>query len=137
MAEKIGPSYQQVVDDIRSRITSGELAVGAMIPSTADLKQQYGLSETVVRRAVRELQDHGVLVGHPGKGVYVKALPDEADGENASIKELSVQVTEVREQIGDLIERVGRMEATLATAVGRSRGGKREQATTAGTSGRQ
>ena len=131
MADKIGPSYQQVAGDIRSRITSGELAVGAMIPSTKDLQKRYSQSETVVRRAVRELQDQGILIGHPGKGVYVKATPDEAGIERASIGELSAQITEAQEQITDLRERVGRMEAAIATMPGRTRGGKREQARTA------
>lgn len=137
MAEKIGPSYLLVANDIRSRITSGDLAVGSMIPSTKDLQRHYGQSETVVRRAVRELQNHGVLVGHPGKGVYVKALPDAADSERTDVTTLSREVAEVQQQMADLQDRLGHMEASLATLTGKPRGGKRDQAKAAATSGRR
>lgn len=143
MTEKIGPSYQQVADDIRSRITSGELAVGAMIPSTTDLRRHYGQSETVVRRAVRELQNCGVLIGHPGKGVFVKATPEEATRGRVDIKTLGEEVIALREQVRELAKResdsdltellatVGRIEANLITLYGKTghaypRGGSRD-----------
>ena len=79
MTGSIGPSYQLVADDLRSKISSGELQVGDLIPSTVKLMEQYGVSSTVVRHAVAQLRTDGILEGHPGKGVYVKALPADAD----------------------------------------------------------
>lgn len=127
MAEKIGPSYLLVANDIRSRITSGEFAVGSLIPSTKNLQDHYGQSETVVRRAVRELQAKEILVGHPGKGVFVRAMPDAAESDLADLKALREELSELSEKLTDVQDRVGRLEASLATVAGKPRGGKREQ----------
>lgn len=127
VAERMGPAYQQVADGIRDRITSGKWPVGELIPSTRLLQQEFTVSETVVRRAVRELQDGGVLIGHPGKGVYVQALPEDADSERGDLRKLGKEVAALQEQVDDLRERFGRMEAKVATVAGKSRGGRREQ----------
>lgn len=71
------PEFQRVVDDLRAQIASGGLAVGAPIPSTAELKEQHDVSVTVVRRAVAELKEEGLLQGQPGKGVYVQTGADD------------------------------------------------------------
>lgn len=71
------PEFQRVVDDLRAQIASGDLAVGAPIPSTAELKEQHDVSVTVVRRAVAELKEEGLLQGQPGKGVYVQVGADD------------------------------------------------------------
>jgi GntR family transcriptional regulator len=103
---KIGPEYQRLMDQIRSKITSGEYLVGALIPSTTELKEMTGMSVPVVRRAVGQLEVDGILEGHPGKGVYVKALPADVDSERQDIKTLSKQVTELQQQVRELTERV-------------------------------
>lgn len=105
MAGKVGPEYQRLMDQIRSKITSGEYPVGGMIPSTAELKEMTGMSIPVVRRAVGQLEADGILEGHPGKGVYVKAMPADVDGERRDIKALSKQITELQNEIRDLSER--------------------------------
>lgn len=89
---------------IRSRITSGEYPVDQPIPSTAELRRQTGLSLTVVRRAVQQLQADGILQGHPGKGVYVKALPADADSERGDLKTLSEQLRALKANLDHLAE---------------------------------
>lgn len=116
MTSEIGPDYRQVMNLIRSKIESGDWPVGRQIPSTAELRKQTGLSLTVVRRAVRELQLWGILEGHPGKGVFVKTLPADADRERPDLKALSEEVAELAELVkenDDLRARVGRIEAIL------------------------
>ncbi len=74
MTESIGrPAYQQVADDLRRRIAEAELPVGSAIPSTTKLAKAYGVSITVVRAAVAQLRADGLVVGQPGKGVFVRA----------------------------------------------------------------
>ena len=102
MPGKIGPEYQRLMDQIRLKISSGEWPVGGMIPSTAELKENTGMSVPVVRRAVGQLEADGILEGHPGKGVYVKALPADADSARGDSKALS-------ERIGTLGEEVRRL----------------------------
>jgi DNA-binding GntR family transcriptional regulator len=93
------PAYQQVADDLRRRISSGEFPVGSAILSTAKLTRDYSVSVTVVRAAVAELRRQGVLAGQPGKGVFVRATPEAASERAATIAELSEQIGELRAEL--------------------------------------
>lgn len=103
VADKVGrPEYRRVMDDLLEQISSDRLEVGQPIPSTATLSAQYGVSITVVRRAVRELTQQGLLVGQPGKAVFVLAKPDEVREEQFTLEGLAQGLAEVRSQIEDL-----------------------------------
>jgi GntR family transcriptional regulator len=106
MTATIGPSYQLVADDIRTKLRKGELHVGEAIPSTAKLMEQYGVSSTVIRHAVAELRAEGVLVGHSGKAVYVQAMPRDEAAERQDLHVLGEQVGELRSEVRELTERV-------------------------------
>jgi GntR family transcriptional repressor for pyruvate dehydrogenase complex len=56
-------------------IASGRLSPGDRLPSERDLGEQFGVSRTVVREAVRGMQARGVLKVRPGRGAEVVALP--------------------------------------------------------------
>jgi DNA-binding GntR family transcriptional regulator len=133
---EIGTEYRRLMDLILSRIASGEYPTGSKIPSTAKWEAE-GWSRDTVRTAIPKLQADGILVGHPGKGVFVKATPEQAASEHLDIKELGEQVAEMRLQITELRERLGRMEASLATIAGQPRGGRRDQAGATASSGRR
>ena len=103
MASEIGPDYRQVIDLFRGMITSGKWPVGQPIPSTAQLKEafpQFGL--TTLRRAVRQLQEDGVLEGHPGKRVFVKAMPADADTARMSIEDLRAMYDDLHHRVAHL-----------------------------------
>jgi DNA-binding GntR family transcriptional regulator len=101
LTESIGhPAYQQVADDLRRRIASAEFPVGSAIPSTAKLTRTYGVSSTVIRAAVSQLRADGLLVGQPGKGVFVRATPEGVAERTATIEDLSKQVEELRAELG-------------------------------------
>jgi DNA-binding GntR family transcriptional regulator len=65
--------------NIRTKIASGELAPGAKLPSTAELRREHGVSEMVIRNAMITLKAEGLVYGVPGVGVYVTDAP-ESDG---------------------------------------------------------
>lgn len=133
MSSEIGPDYGRLMSEIRQRIASGEYPVGHPIPSTADLKASSGLSITSVRRAVRELQIEGVLEGHPGKRVFVKAKPEEVSRARADLGELGQRLGQVeekaskapdqkdfadlRDEVADLRQRLGELETTVMDLV--------------------
>lgn len=127
MTGKIGPEYQRLIGQIRAAITSGEYPIGQAIPSTAVLAERTGVSAQVVRRAVGQLEADGILEGHPGKGVFVRAVPEEADRERQDVTSLSKQVSELEERFRELAERpgvsqdgdLGRIVADLQETVGR------------------
>ncbi|MEV4705013.1 winged helix-turn-helix domain-containing protein [Actinoplanes sp. NPDC049316] len=76
----ITPSYQRIVDDIKSKIASGELSPGDQLPSARGLQEQYGVGSTAVRNAMLVLRAEGLVEGHQGKGVYVAARPAVSEG---------------------------------------------------------
>ncbi|MET8836242.1 winged helix-turn-helix domain-containing protein [Micromonospora chersina] len=67
----VKPKWEQLADHIRSQIESGDLAPGDQLPSTAQLKEQHGVSATVVRQAILVLQTQGWVQGVHGLGVFV------------------------------------------------------------------
>jgi DNA-binding GntR family transcriptional regulator len=81
------PKYLHVANELRRAISTGVHPVGSELPSTAKLTENYGVSTTVVRAAVRELRDEGLVRGQPGKAVYVTAEPDGAPPANGSVDE--------------------------------------------------
>ncbi|MFC7548005.1 winged helix-turn-helix domain-containing protein [Plantactinospora sp. GCM10030261] len=60
-----------LADRIREQIASGALAPGAKLPSMAEFRRDYGVSQMVVRNAVLVLKSEGLIYGVPGVGVYV------------------------------------------------------------------
>lgn len=77
MTEHTGrPKYLEVAATLRRAISTGQYPVGGELPSTAQLTASFGVSTTVVRGAIRELRGEGLVVGQPGKAVYVRATPD-------------------------------------------------------------
>ncbi|GAB2926626.1 hypothetical protein GCM10027280_12450 [Micromonospora polyrhachis] len=67
---------QQIINDLTGKIESGELAPGAQLPSTAELRAQYGVSITVVRGAINWLKAKGMVEGMSGVGVFVAERND-------------------------------------------------------------
>mgnify|MGYP001139121481 CR=1 FL=1 len=62
---------QSIIDGIRARIASGELAQGQPLPTYQELAEEYGASESTVQRALDWLRAQGVIRGHQGKRTYV------------------------------------------------------------------
>ena len=54
------PYYIQLIDVLHDHISSGDWKTGDQIPSEPDLCEAYGVSRTVVRQALRELELEGV-----------------------------------------------------------------------------
>lgn len=66
------PAYRKIAEDIRARITSGELAPGALLPTQQELQAQYGVARMTARQAVAELINEGLVTSQQGKGVTVR-----------------------------------------------------------------
>ncbi len=63
--------YEQIVEDIRGKIASGELKPGDRIATQAELARQYGVSLITVKNALGLLVDEGFLLARAGKGTFV------------------------------------------------------------------
>ena len=65
------PYYYQLIEIIRDQIREGIWTSGEKIPSELELCESYGVSRTVVRQALRELETDDIIVRRKGKGTYV------------------------------------------------------------------
>jgi GntR family transcriptional regulator len=61
------PLHERVAADLRARILSGELPVGAAVPSEAELCLQWRGSRGPVRQALASLRAEGLISGGRGK----------------------------------------------------------------------
>lgn len=69
------PAYQRIADDLRRQIIGGQLAPGDKVPSRAQLRDRYEVSDQVALQAVRLLTAEGFLEARAGSGTYVRRKP--------------------------------------------------------------
>lgn len=65
------PYYVQLIDLIRGMIQGKIWQPGSKIPGELELCNSYGISRTVVRQALRELEFQGLVTARKGKGTFV------------------------------------------------------------------
>lgn len=65
------PLHRQIVDGVRRLIASGELGVGANLPSVRGLALQLGINPNTVAKAYGELTAEGWLDARAGLGLFV------------------------------------------------------------------
>ncbi|MCR2803837.1 GntR family transcriptional regulator [Paenibacillus soyae] len=66
------PLYQQIQQDIVSKIHAGELSPGDLVPSEKELAEKYGVSQMTTKNAIKGLVEEGLLVRYRGKGTFVR-----------------------------------------------------------------
>jgi len=65
------PPYLQLAANLRSKITSGELAPGTRLPSVLGLAAEYHVAQITVQKALTLLKDEGLIVAYTGYGTFV------------------------------------------------------------------
>jgi GntR family transcriptional repressor for pyruvate dehydrogenase complex len=63
--------YQQIVQQIEESILKGILKTGDQLPAERELAQQFGVSRTAVREAVKALHEKGLVEAYSGRGTFV------------------------------------------------------------------
>jgi GntR family transcriptional regulator, arabinose operon transcriptional repressor len=66
------PKYRRIFEQLTRDVLSGRYAPGDKFPSEAALVQRFGASRITVGRAVRELQQHGMVDRVAGSGTFVR-----------------------------------------------------------------
>lgn len=67
----------RVAQHLSEQILAGELERGRQLPAERNLAEQFGVSRTVIREAIRSLVSKGMLEIRSGSGTYVRG-PDTA-----------------------------------------------------------
>jgi GntR family transcriptional regulator, transcriptional repressor for pyruvate dehydrogenase complex len=63
--------YEQIVEQIEASIVKAALKPGDKLPAERELAQQFGVSRTAVREAVKALREKGLVEAYPGRGTFV------------------------------------------------------------------
>lgn len=94
------PKYQVIIDDMKSKILSGEYRVLEKIPTESSLQHRYNVSRHTVRKAILELSNEGFLRSEKGSGTYVSNLyQSKFSGNNSNKKTIGVITTYISDYI--------------------------------------
>lgn len=63
--------YEQIVDQLKNAVLTGELRAGEALPSIRALAGELEVSVITTKRAYEELEKDGLIRSVPGKGFYV------------------------------------------------------------------
>jgi GntR family transcriptional repressor for pyruvate dehydrogenase complex len=103
--------YEQIVEQIKERILSRDLQDGDQLPTERELAEQFGVSRTAVREAIKALTQNGLVEVRPGRGTFV------IDGTLRAVKrslDLMIRI-ERGDKWADLVEIRGILEPEIAS----------------------
>ena len=89
---------QQVMDEIKNMIASGELKPGDRIPTETELSQMFGIGRSTVREAIKIFQYLGILKSSTRKGTFV------CDYSNISVEAITWSILLRTNEIFELVE---------------------------------
>ncbi|PEE34468.1 GntR family transcriptional regulator [Bacillus pseudomycoides] len=111
------PIYEQITNQIKSLILSGDLKEGTTLPSMRQLAKDLQVSIITTKRAYEELEKTGFIYSIVGKGSFVaeqnlevvrekklKVIEEQLLAVVANSKEIGLPLTELRELLTILYE---------------------------------
>lgn len=96
------PIYEQIAEQVKALIISGELGEGDALPSMRLLAKELRISVITTKHAYEDLEREGFLVTMPGKGSFVAPQNPELHRE-----EMRKQVEDHLQQAIDAARRGG------------------------------
>jgi GntR family transcriptional regulator, transcriptional repressor for pyruvate dehydrogenase complex len=86
--------YEQIVQQVEESIHKGALKPGDQLPPERELAQQFGVSRTAVREAVKALHEKGLVEAYPGRGTFI------TDGTSYSMRQSLDRMMKVEQTEG-------------------------------------
>jgi len=115
------PIYQQIVDQIRFRIVSGQLSSGDELPTIRGLAELLAVNPNTVARAYRELEHESLIEKRRTKGTFVAELPKQQGIAQRrkmiapEIDRLLILARQLGIDLDDLIKLLSRRDGELST----------------------
>jgi GntR family transcriptional regulator len=72
------PIYEQVVENFKRLIISGDLGENSRVPSIREMARELGVNPNTVQKAYRELEGQKYFYTVLGQGSYIAAPPEDA-----------------------------------------------------------
>ncbi|GBF71851.1 GntR family transcriptional regulator [Paenibacillus sp. 598K] len=111
------PIYEQIIQQVKAMILTGELVEGAPIPSMRNLAKDLQISVITTKRAYEELEKEGFIYSIVGKGSYVaeqnlemikekkqKVIEEQLATVIANSKEIGLSLSDLQQLIKILYE---------------------------------
>ena len=111
------PIYEQLMDQVKTQIISGEIQENEALPSVRALSAELKISALTVKKAYDRLEEDGFVVTVHGKGTFVaatdkelavearrKAVEDDFTGAIEKAKAVGMTKDEVREIVEIILE---------------------------------
>ena len=105
------PIYEQIEEQIKNQIMTGELSAGENLPSMRVLAKELKISIITTKRAYEDLERDGFIESVMGKGTFVKAINSDIVREKImfSIEELLEDAVD-KAVIGNIsVDELGKM----------------------------
>ena len=87
------PIYEQIKDQIKEQVLSGELKENEMLPSLRQLAKDLRISVLTTTRAYSELEQEGYIAARQGKGFFAMSSNSELIQEQL-IRDVESNLTE-------------------------------------------
>jgi GntR family transcriptional regulator len=91
------PLYQQVTDQLKDAMASGDLGPGEALPSIRELAAELNVSVITIKRAYQDLENEGWIITRRGMGSFV------AEIQKQDLRE--ARLAEMREELRRMIVR--------------------------------
>ncbi len=90
--------YEQLIDNIKALILSGELSPDDKLPSVRSLARELGINPNTIQKAYSELERTGVIMTLPGRGSIIIAgvISLRGEQEERLIQKLTVMASEAK-----------------------------------------
>ncbi len=72
------PIYEQIKEQVKAQIVSGELKEGDALPSMRLLAKELRISIITTKRAYEDLEREGYIESYTGRGSFVKSVNEDA-----------------------------------------------------------
>ena len=79
---------EKIIAQISDALVSGELKPGDRLPPERELAEQFGVSRTVIRDAVKTLAGRGILHVKHGAGIFVTTSEENAIGRLGALSDI-------------------------------------------------
>lgn len=106
--------YEEIVRQVRSLISEGRLKSGDRLPPERDLAEQFRVSRTSVREALRALESRGLVEIRAGEGAFVRDI-----SVDALVEPLALVILPHRAAVGELFEARRLLEPSIAALAAR------------------
>ena len=120
------PIYQQIVDQIRFRIVSGQLKSGDELPTIRGLAESLRVNPNTVARAYRELANDELIEKRRTTGTFVCELPKRLGAAQRrkliapAADKLLIQARQLGIRLDELVELLSKRDVELQKSEKRS-----------------